>query len=280
MTGRLRRRIDGVLTALGAAKRGFFIPYRGAAALPAAGALPPYATLGSLLQASEPAILAHLAVIEQCAEALERLGGEPPAPRWTQDWFPRLDGAAAYAMVARRRPRRIVEIGSGHSTRFLARAVADTGCAARITAIDPAPRANLAGLDVAQLRCTVQGAGAPPFDALEANDFVVVDSSHVLMPGSDVDHLLNRVLPRLPAGVHLHFHDIFLPDDYPPEWGWRGYNEQLAVAVLVASGAYAVQFASAYVVARHPEWLARGVLARLPLVPGARESSLWLTKRV
>ena len=66
--------------------------------------------------------------IEQYAAELEAIGSAPPpAPRWNQDWFPRLDAAAAYAMVRNTRPRRIVEVGSGHSTRFMARAVADGG---------------------------------------------------------------------------------------------------------------------------------------------------------
>lgn len=275
----MSRKFDGVLTALGMARRGFFIPCRGAAELPAPGSLPPYAALSTVMAARESAFAAHLAVIEGFAAALERLGGEPPpAPRWMQDWFPRLDAAAAYAMVRCHQPRRVVEVGSGHSTRFLARAVADAGCATRITAIDPAPRASLTGLDIEIIRDTVQNAGEAPFSGLAANDLLLIDSSHVLMPGTDVDHLANRVLPELPVGVGVHFHDIFLPHDYPAEWGWRGYNEQLAVAALITSGGYAVEFASAYLVARRPEWLSRGVLGRLPLVAGARESSLWLRK--
>src|SRR6185503_4717515 len=75
-----------------------------------------------------------LSSIENYRAELEAIGFEPPpAPRWNQDWFPRLDAAAAYAMVRITQPRRIVEVGSGHSTRFLARAVADGGLATRIT---------------------------------------------------------------------------------------------------------------------------------------------------
>ena len=95
--------------------------------------------------------------IEAYAADLAAIGPDlPPAPRWNQDWFPRLDAAAAYALVRSEPPRRVVEVGSGHSTRFLARAVADGGLATRITAIDPEPRASIAGLDVAFLRKPVQ----------------------------------------------------------------------------------------------------------------------------
>jgi hypothetical protein len=215
-----------------------------------------------------------LGSIEKFSGDLERIGNQPPpAPRWTQDWFPRLDAAAAYAIVRATRPRRIVEVGSGHSTRFLARAVADERLATRITAIDPRPRATLAGLPVDWLAMPVQQAGPEIFSALEPGDILFIDSSHQVKPGSDVEFLLERALPRLAGGVRVHFHDIFLPDDYPAAWAWRRYNEQQAVARLLEAG-FVAEFSS------HQAQKTRlgGVLARLPLVPGAIESSLWLRK--
>jgi hypothetical protein len=81
------------------------------------------------------------------------------------------------------------------------------------------------------------------------------------------------VLPILPAGVRVHFHDIFLPDDYPVEWAWRRYNEQREVKDLLDDG-YALEFSSHQ--ARRQRL--NGVLARLPLAAGAYESSFWLRK--
>ncbi|HEX5767401.1 MAG TPA: class I SAM-dependent methyltransferase, partial [Burkholderiales bacterium] len=213
--------------------------------------------------------------IESYAAELEAIGSQPPpAPRWNQDWFPRLDAAAAYAAVRSLKPKRIVEVGSGHSTRFLARAVADGGLDTRITAIDPQPRASIEKLAVEWLCTPVQRVAA--FPALGEGDILFIDSSHQLKPGSDVDFLLNAVLPMLPAGVRVHFHDIFLPDDYPEHWAWRRYNEQPAVAALIRKDVFRVDFASHATVRFAPEKI-RGVLERLPLVPGAIESSLWLT---
>ena len=59
-------------------------------------------------------------------------------------------------MVRSTRPQRIVEVGSGHSTRFMARAVADGGLDTRITAIDPKPRAAICGLNVEWLQSHVE----------------------------------------------------------------------------------------------------------------------------
>src|SRR5438477_9957263 len=122
--------------------------------------------------------------IERLAPDLGRTGSEPPpAPRWNQDWFPRLDAAAAYAMVRTLEPKRIVEVGSGHSTRFLARAVADARLDTRITAIDPAPRASLEGLKVRWLRHRVQDTTLDGVERLEARDILVIDSSSQLKRG-------------------------------------------------------------------------------------------------
>ena len=274
-----------MLTVCGFAKRGFFIPSRHADAAAPAGARPPYPAVEACFENREAGFREALGWAEALSDDLLRIGSEPaPGPRWTQAWFPRLDGALAYTLVRRLGPRRIVEVGSGHSTRFVARAVADGGLDTRITAIDPAPRAELAGLPVKLLRHTVQEAcarkaGADAFAELGPGDFLMIDSSHVLMPGSDVDLLLGHVLPALPAGAILHLHDIFLPDDYPAAWDWRAYNEQLGVLPLLLGGAWEVLFASHYVATRMAADLEASVLARLPLASGAVESSLWLKKR-
>ena len=214
--------------------------------------------------------------IEDLAPDLTALGADaPPAPRWDQDWFPRLDAAAAYAIVRMTRPAHIVEVGSGHSTRFLARAVHDGRLATQITAIDPAPRASVSAPGVRELREPVQACALGLFTSLAPGDVLFVDSSHQLKPGSDVDFIFEHLLPRLASGVRIHFHDIFLPDDYPAQWAWRRYNEQAAVAALIGDG-YALEFSSHQAATRGR---LNGVLARLPLVPGAMETSLWLTKR-
>ncbi|MGQ9366327.1 class I SAM-dependent methyltransferase [Azospirillum sp. ST 5-10] len=269
----------GLATLFGLARRGFFIPYRHAATLPPAGAVPVYAPFEALLRRCEPAFLAVLADIDRLAAALAAFDGTaPPAPRWRQDWFPRLDGAAAYALVRRHRPARIVEVGSGHSTRFLARALADEGVEAEVTCIDPQPRARLAGLAVRHLAVPLHRAGAEPFAALRAGDVLFIDSSHILMPGTDVDVAVARILPALPEGVLLHVHDVFLPDDYPADWAWRGYNEQQAVAALLAGGGFAPLWASHYAATRMAAAVAASAAGALPLPAGARESSLWLRK--
>ena len=57
-------------------------------------------------------MVSFLTSIEEYAADLEAIGAEPaPAPRWNQDWFPRLDAAAAYAMVPPAASNELTTIG-------------------------------------------------------------------------------------------------------------------------------------------------------------------------
>jgi len=275
----MRSIMMGLQTVLGLRRRGFFIPYRYADTLPAGGDVATYQPILEDLKGCEESFARIIQSIDIYADDLLAIGDEAaPQPRWQQDWFPRLDAATAYALVRETKPRRIVETGSGHSTRFMARAVRDGNGTTAITAIDPAPRAAIDNLGVEVIRKTVAQAGVGPFADLAAGDIIFIDSSHIMMPGSDVDDLLNRILPTLPAGVLVHIHDIFLPDDYPSAWAWRGYNEQSAVLPLLSGGGYEIVFSSYYAVSRMGDKVQASVLGKLPLPEGAYETSLWLRK--
>lgn len=264
----------GLATLFGGRPQGFFVPYRYADSVPAAA--PVYAEVEAVFEAAAATMRASMDDVDRFAEALAGFGGEPPEPRWTQDWFPRTDGASAYALIRSTPPKRIVEVGSGHSTRFVARALKDAGAQARHVCIDPAPRARLLDLPVEWEREILSLKHLRLFDALEAGDVAFFDSSHLLMPGTDVDLILNRVLPRLATGVRVHVHDVFLPDPYPQDWDWRGYSEQNGLAPWLLSGAYRPLFASRYALTRLGA-AERPGLRDLPW-NGAPESSLWLER--
>ncbi|TXH74487.1 MAG: class I SAM-dependent methyltransferase [Lysobacteraceae bacterium] len=173
------------------------------------------------------------------------------------DQFAGPDALTLYALLRHWRPARMIEVGSGYSTllaadvnrRFL-------GDGMRLTAIEPYPRDVLRALPrLAALREErVQDTPDHVFETLHEGDVLFIDSSHVLKTGSDLVHLLTRVLPRLRSGVRIHLHDVFLPDDYPPQWAIeenRGWNEQYAIAAMLANGTrYRVIFAVHFVLTR------------------------------
>ncbi|MEM9439867.1 MAG: class I SAM-dependent methyltransferase [Pseudomonadota bacterium] len=271
----------GLETVLGLRRRGFFLPYRYAASVEPPANYPALETVFREAEADFETLLGHIQGLEP---AIDRLSSDHGACRFDQQWFPRLDALAAYAMVRFRKPSLIVEIGSGHSTRFMARAIADGALSTAFTCIDPEPRASLAGLNVTWQRMVLQTVPFKDLKVLQSGDVLFVDSSHLLMPGTDVDHLISQILPSLPNGVLLHIHDIFLPDGYPKSWAWRGYNEQSAVAALLQGGGYQLLFSSRYVATRMKDRLAKSP----PFLQKARvtsdhddlASSLWLQKVV
>ena len=272
MRGRWRRFVLGLPTILSLTPRGWFIPHRYAPMLPPPGAQPPYESIEALFERHAGDFERVLDLVEAQGEALQGMRG-----LLEQAWFPSLDAAVAYGLMRERKPQHLIEVGSGHSTRVLAKAL---GGLAEILAIDPAPRADIAGLPgVEVVTSTVQSAPIELFDRLGRGDVLFIDSSHILMPGSDVDLLFNRILPRLPAGVIVHIHDIFLPFDYPPVWGWRAYNEQLGALPLLTTGAYVPLFSSVWAQQRFAARLAQSVVAQLPLPKEALSTSLWLQKR-
>lgn len=266
---RLRRM--ALETIEGKRKQGFFLPYRYADGVKAPGSYP---AIEAVFDRHRDQFQSVLDEIDARASVLEAFAGPPPKPRWDQDWFPRADGAAAYAMVASRRPRKVIEVGSGHSTRFMA-AAASSG--AGITCIDPEPRADFGDLAVDWRRSVLSEAHLPMFEALEPGDFAFFDSSHLMMPGTDVDMIFNRILPALRRGVIVHIHDILLPDPYPDVWEWRGYNEQNCLGGWILAGGLKPLFSSRYAVTRMGAAEA-GVLSRLPLNSGAVETSFWVEK--
>jgi hypothetical protein len=283
-----RRLRLGLATLSGWRRAGWFIPYRYADTLSPAGDSPVYAAVERLFRDRQGAFADVLERIDALAEPLRAMASGAPAtggswkgrhPRFDQAWFPTLDACAAYALVHDLAPCRIVEIGSGHSTRFLARVLADAGINADLVAIDPAPRADISSLpSVRLIPRAVHQAELAIFGSLAPGDVLFIDSSHVLMPGSDVDFLFNRVLPELPPGVVVHIHDVLLPDDYPRAWAWRNYNEQLAVVPLLTGGGWTVLFASHFVRTRLADRLARSVATTLPGHPAAFPTSLWLRR--
>jgi len=91
---------------------------------------------------------------------------------------------------------------------------------------------------------------------------------------------LRKPLPGLQPGVIVHFHDIFLPHEYPRNWVLddnRSWNEQYLIrALLMYSTAFKVYFGCAYAFIRYPHLIE----AALHLEQGAAfvGGSLWLER--
>jgi Methyltransferase domain len=179
------------------------------------------------------------------------------------------------------RPRRVIEVGSGWSScalldvneRFL-------DGEARCTFIEPYPELlyELVRDERLDVRSSpVQEVGLELFEELGMGDMLIIDSTHVAKVGSDVNHLVFEVLPRLAAGVLVHVHDMYYGFEYPRAWVYQGraWNEAYVLrAFLMFNAAWEIVFFNSFIAARHPDAFA----ASLPPAAESPGSSLWLRR--
>lgn len=202
---------------------------------------PEHARLAEILGRGRQSYAELLREFLSFEEDLLRIELEPTSlePGWTQHppWILALDGLSLYGFTRSRAPARYVEIGSGNSTKFVARARRDGRLDTRITSMDPHPRAEIDELCDDVIRAPLESADLTVFEALRAGDMVFFDGSHRAFMNSDAVVFFLEILPSLPAGVLVGVHDILLPWDYPPQWGPRYYSEQyLLGCYLLAEG--------------------------------------------
>lgn len=130
--------------------------------------------------------------------------------------------AGTHTIIRQFKPRRVIEIGSGNSSKVIAAALARNAAESKrpadYTIIDPYPapalEENVPGI-TRLLKQRVELLDADFFDQLAENDVLFIDSGHTVRIGGDVNFLFLDVLPRLAPGVIVHIHDIGLPYEYP-----------------------------------------------------------------
>src|SRR5688572_3219514 len=198
--------------------------------------------------------------------------------------FSYTDGIALYCMIRHLRPRRIVEVGSDHSSclmldvneLFFSNSI-------ECTFVDPYPRLLRTLIKQSDrerihiLGNKVQEVDVRIFRELGPSDILFVDSSHVAKTGSDVNYILFKILPLLARGVHIHFHDIFYPFEYPAEWVFEGraWNEAYMLrAFLQYNRNFKIRFFPSYLLHKYRP-VFESAMPLCLLNPGG---SLWLEK--
>jgi hypothetical protein len=192
------------------------------------------------------------------------------------------DASMLAAFLCHLRPRRYLEVGSGFTT-ALACDVNEThlGGSMAITAIEPYPammRSLLRPADeIEVIGAPVQSVPLELFAALEENDILFIDCSHVLKTGSDAHFLYTEVLPLLAPGVYVHIHDIFWPFEYLRNWieSGRAWNEcYLLQAFLAFNPTYEIVLWNHYLYCEHEPVMA----AELPAMLENPGGAIWLRR--
>jgi hypothetical protein len=123
-----------------------------------------------------------------------------------------------FCFIATKRPKSIVQVGCGVSTAVMLLAAKEVGYEPQIICVDPFPTMYLTRMAENKLIELIpkpaQEVDLAVLTGLDAGDLLFVDSTHAVRPGSEVNRIILEVLPRLPSGCFVHFHDIYFPYDY------------------------------------------------------------------
>lgn len=228
------------------------------------------------------------ALLEALRPLLETggLADEPAGGRrygFTNPSFGPGDAVVLQALMRHLRPRRIVEVGSGHSSALMLDVDEfHLGRSVEFTFLEPYPDLLKSLMKPGDPTWVIrqqiaQEADLEPFRTLAANDILFIDSTHVLKAGSDVARLLFDVLPVLAPGVVIHVHDIFWPFEYPSTWldEGRAWNEAYALrAFLQYNRCFSIMLFTNYLVHRDRGWFERNAPTVLRNVGG----SIWLRR--
>src|SRR5258706_809539 len=200
-------------------------------------------------------------------------------------FFSQFDPPVYYALLRHFKPRRIIEVGAGMSTRLAAHAINRSGNNAALIAIEPHPDSVLQkgfpGL-TKLIEKPVQEVEFALCESLNEGDVLFIDSSHVVVTGGDVTFLFLEVIPRLKPGVLIHIHDILLPGEYAKwhivdnNWFW---NEQyLLHAFLAFNPSFEVVFSNSYLGSHYPQLL-RSIFPNAFPKDAEAGVSFWMRKK-
>lgn len=175
-----------------------------------------------------------------------------------------IEAQLLHAVVRHYQPGRIVEVGSGISTYCFQQAVKATGDAggrvSEIVCVEPHPSGPLRKVaeagGVRLIKEPVQRVSFEVFEELSTDDILFIDSSHVAKAGSDVDHIILEILPRLGPGVLVHFHDIYFPYTYQRdllETFLHSNETALLRALLTQNGRFKILFCLSHLHYERPE---------------------------
>lgn len=200
---------------------------------------PPHHKLNELIEANRGQyadVLREILLYKDHLQSIKPLTSETNAdnPAWNNGFLPGLDIAGIYVMLAKYRPSRYVEVGSGNSTKVAYKAKKEQNLPTEIVSIDPYPRAEIDHLADRIIRQPFEDLDFNPLlEDFKAGDILFIDNSHRILPNSDALVFFLEVLPRLPKGVIVHIHDIYLPYDYPQFMCDRFYSEQYGLAMFL-----------------------------------------------
>jgi hypothetical protein len=197
--------------------------------------------------------------------------------------------ASTHCMIRHFRPRRVIEVGSGMSSRVISAALRTNGSGpSEYRIVDPYPgdpvrSGTITSSGLVERRVELVEPGF--FSSLRENDILFIDSGHCVRIGGDVNHLFLEVLPRLAPGVVVHVHDICLPYEYPKVYATsetfrQFWTEQyLLQAYLSGNREFEILLAMHYLMTDHLQRFREAFPHYDPAVHLYTSGSFWIRRK-
>lgn len=179
--------------------------------------------------------------VELLALKLNEQSGDPTRFSLNNGSFEAGDADYLYQFIRTIKPKKIIEIGSGNSTKIVKIALekndAETATPTKHICIEPYEQPWLEKLkNTIVIRKCLEDCDINWTTELQADDLLFIDSSHIIKPQGDVLKEYLEILPALPSAVYVHIHDIFSPKDYLQSLivhDVRFWNEQYLLEALL-----------------------------------------------
>ena len=186
-----------------------------------------------------------------------------------------------FCFIKKIKPLKVIQIGCGVSTAIILRAAQSAGYSPDIVCIEPYPTPYLMQLEhkglIKLIKEKAQKVDPELLLDLSPNDLFFIDSTHTVKAGSEVNKIILQILPKMPAGIWVHFHDIVFPYDYTRNlltgdlffWG----ESTLLHAFLINNDRYSVKLCQSFIHYKSPESL-KSIFA--DYIPKANDEGLEL----
>tara|TARA_B110000858_G_scaffold23421_1_gene23677 strand:+ start:295 stop:1272 length:978 start_codon:yes stop_codon:yes gene_type:complete len=175
--------------------------------------------------------------------------------------FTSADAEFLFNIVRHTKPKKIIEVGCGASTRIIQHALnlneKEQSYRSLHTCVEPYEQPWLANFpNIKLVREKVELLDLKLFEELEDGDLLFIDSSHMVRPQGDVLHEYLTIIPSLKNGVYVHVHDIFTPRDYLENFVKEKvlfWNEQYVLEALL-TGNQSLEIVAALNLLKHKHY--------------------------
>jgi len=192
-------------------------------------------------------------------------------PRYQPEFTPRpntglslVDSFVLYAMIREKKPKLMIEIGAGESTKISLEALQANkkeGHDCKLYSIDPYPSDYLKEIKQKNFQLLEKKVQDVDISFFTSADLLFIDSTHISKIGSDVNYEILEIIPNLRPGVLIHWHDIVMPNNYWEYWIRQSnmfWNESYMVhAFMLFNDSFKTIWAARYMQLNHSEKIAK-----------------------